>query len=90
MKTWLSEHWFKVGLLVTLVASIGGSFYWYELRPNQIKQECNEVATRAAEDLLKEKVELGSWEYKGAAERDLYLKDDYKSYYEMCQNKRGL
>ena len=36
------KNWFKISLLLIIVLAIGGAFYWYELRPIQIKKECIE------------------------------------------------
>jgi len=41
---WLKENWFKLGLLVILVISISGGFYWHTWRPTQIKQQCSAEA----------------------------------------------
>ena len=86
---WLKENWFKAGLLAVLIIFIAGAFYWYEFRPNQIKQKCAEIAIESAEELIKTKAELSS-QYRDIAEKGLYLKDDYKAYYESCLNKQGL
>jgi len=48
MKNWLKENWFKVGLLAILFIFIAGAFYWYEWRPMQIRQHCNEIALNGA------------------------------------------
>jgi predicted negative regulator of RcsB-dependent stress response len=39
-KIWFQNNWFKVGLLIFLIISIGGAFYWYEWRPSEIRKEC--------------------------------------------------
>ena len=41
---WIKENWFKIGILVILIVSIGGAFYWYEWKPNKIKQRCSAEA----------------------------------------------
>jgi len=43
IKNWLKTNWFKAGLLIILIICIGGAFYWYEWRPNQIRKECADV-----------------------------------------------
>ncbi len=40
IRKFVGENWFKVGLLVILIISIAGAFYWFEWKPNQIKKEC--------------------------------------------------
>ncbi|MDO8664375.1 MAG: DUF805 domain-containing protein [Candidatus Liptonbacteria bacterium] len=37
---WIKNNWLKLLLLILFIAVIGGSFYWYELRPSQAKKEC--------------------------------------------------
>jgi uncharacterized membrane protein YhaH (DUF805 family) len=44
--TFLKGDWFKVSLLIIIIAIIGGAFYWYSYRPAQIikmcqKEQCN-------------------------------------------------
>ena len=41
MKGFLKENWFKIGLLVILVISIAGAFYWYSLRPYLTIRYCS-------------------------------------------------
>lgn len=78
-------------IIIIMLLILGLGFYWYELRPGQIKKECEGIATEDARKSLKTKVELGADElYKVAAEKDLFLKDDYKSYYEHCLSRNGL
>lgn len=31
---------FKIGLVIIILAIIGGAFYWYSYRPIQIRKEC--------------------------------------------------
>jgi len=78
-----------IGLIVLAVIVLGGTFYWYEYRPSQIKKECFTTAQEKAKKLLKTKAELSS-EYKEEVERDLYLKDDLDFYYKNCLRKKGL
>ncbi|KKS53508.1 MAG: hypothetical protein UV20_C0050G0005 [Candidatus Magasanikbacteria bacterium GW2011_GWA2_42_32] len=40
---WLKGNWFRVGLLTILVISIAGAFYWFQLRPAEIKRACSWV-----------------------------------------------
>jgi len=37
---WLKENWFKIGLLIIVILSIGISFYWFSLRPAMIRGGC--------------------------------------------------
>lgn len=52
---------------------------------------CDTEASNAARDLLKKKSELpGGNQFNAAAEKGLFLKDDYSTYYERCIRKYGL
>lgn len=37
---WLKENWFKIGLLGMLGVAIVSYFYWYEIRPSQVRKRC--------------------------------------------------
>jgi len=43
MRKILKENWFKLIIIVFIVVIFGGLFYWYELRPVQIKKDCSWV-----------------------------------------------
>ncbi|MFH1162386.1 MAG: hypothetical protein V1696_03910 [Candidatus Jorgensenbacteria bacterium] len=47
MKNWLKENWFKIGLLAILVISVVGAFYWWEIRPAQIRKSCFNSAIKS-------------------------------------------
>ena len=47
---WFKENWLKVGILVVLVVSIIGAFYWYEWRSSQIKKDCQFLASQGRQD----------------------------------------
>ena len=80
-------------LLIVLVTVAGGFlFYWYELRPSYIKTNCVETAEAQAQNTIRQKAEMkgkGS-KLEDTANRGLYLKGDYDSYYEKCLNEKGL
>ncbi|MDD5098527.1 MAG: hypothetical protein PHD31_02315 [Candidatus Pacebacteria bacterium] len=48
MKKFIKENWFKLSLLIIVVLAIGSSFYWFQLRPTKIKQECSRSALESA------------------------------------------
>lgn len=79
----------KNKLLLIILAVLALIFYWYEVRPSQIRQSCDISATESAQSLLKTKAELSS-AYKELVEKDLYLKDDYASIYSKCLSSKGL
>jgi len=45
--TWLKDNWFKAAMIILAVLVLVFSFWWFELRPSQIKKECSRSATIA-------------------------------------------
>ena len=65
-------------LLILLVLFVGGfGFYWYELRPSQIKKSCFDIAQEKA---IKEDNLLNN---------RFYI-ETYNNLYKMCLEKKGL
>ena len=82
------DQW-KVILVLLLIGT--GLFYWYQVRPSRIYSVCHEKAIERAQELLKIKIEIGaSGLYKEAAEKELYIKDDYDYQYKQCLRERGI
>jgi hypothetical protein len=49
MKKFINDNWFKLGVLAALIFIIafsGFMFYWFEIRPNQIRKYCYNDAIR--------------------------------------------
>jgi hypothetical protein len=42
MGKFIKENWFKIAIIVIILIVIGGIFYWFQLRPAQIRKECTE------------------------------------------------
>jgi len=40
---WIASNWFKLAVLLLAFGSISFYFYWYSIRPSQIKQACSWV-----------------------------------------------
>lgn len=40
MNNFIKENWFKISILVLIIVMFGGAFYWFSVRPEQIKKEC--------------------------------------------------
>ena len=40
MQNWLKENWFRVSIVVLSTLTIVLSFWWFEIRPAQIKSQC--------------------------------------------------
>lgn len=49
MKQFIKDNWFKLSVLVIIIISICAWFYWYGLRPAQIKHDCSWVKKHAGE-----------------------------------------
>jgi hypothetical protein len=87
-----------VVLCILILSS--GWFYWYEIRPSQIRRGCNQWAESTAKEMFVSKNEIikssGQKQgadarlYEEASVRGMYLKDDYREYYEQCLRSNGL
>ena len=83
IKTFLQQNWFKIGLLITLVAIAGGAFYWFQWRPTQIRKECN-IYANSGEVLKQDKNEpLSLNQY-------LAIQSMYDDSYNKCLHEHGL
>ena len=79
MKTIISfmkGNWFELALLTVLVIVISGTFFWYEVRPARISNECN------WESIEKSK-EVSVFDSR-------YNIDTYEHYYKRCLRDKGL
>ncbi len=45
MENFIKENWFKISLLIILVISAFGAFYWFEIRPSEIRKYCLNAST---------------------------------------------
>ena len=61
MNTFLRQNWFKIGLLIIVIAVAGGVFYWFQWRPSQIRKECSEKIIEGAKgkSLSANELEIG-------------------------------
>ena len=41
--TWLKINWFKASIITIAVLFLGNYFYWFQIRPTQIKKMCSFV-----------------------------------------------
>ncbi len=89
MNNFIKENCFKLSIIIVILFIFGASFYWYEWRPSQIKKECYKEATEEAINLTKTKAEISNT-YKEFAEKNMFRKDDFESYYKGCLKKKGL
>lgn len=48
MKHWFGKNWFKLALLVILLAAVGGGFYWYSYKPAQLRSHCTQECVYSA------------------------------------------
>ncbi len=82
--SWLKENWFKVGLLALLVVSASAAFYWFQLKPAQIRKECIKDYPKAFDDFSSSDGSNG-----GRFSRSLNFHQD-KADYAKCLVERGL
>lgn len=80
---------------IFILLLILGWFYWFQFRPNIIRQECVDEAVDSAKSLLKQKADLETHEiYKqemlDAYDKGLHYKEDYEYHYKKCLNASGL
>jgi hypothetical protein len=40
MKNFIKENWFKICIIIIIVITVAGLFYWKEYRPSQIRSNC--------------------------------------------------
>jgi len=80
-----------------VIIIFGFLFYWNAYRPSQIKKECFTIAKEKAVKLLKTKAEIldetgymYKKEYEKMAEKGMYFKNDFDSYYKDCLKGKGL
>jgi len=78
-------------LIITLFILLGGTFYWFQWRPTEIKKECYIEAKEKAISLLGKKVADEPSQYSDMAKTGNYfLKDDFQFLYQNCLRAHGL
>ncbi|PIP31957.1 hypothetical protein COX24_00880 [bacterium (Candidatus Gribaldobacteria) CG23_combo_of_CG06-09_8_20_14_all_37_87_8] len=73
------KNWFRIILLIIVLAVLGGVFYWYEWRPSQIRIRCNDSAFNSS----MASTDASSYTQNGRME----LKDKF---YKDCLRYEGL
>ena len=73
---------------------VGGSwFYWYEVRPANIRSFCSQMATERA-TLKKDNEALSPdasiYERLKHRDKDIFNSEEYEIYYDICLNEKGL
>ena len=80
---------FKYILLAVGLILIVGSFYWYEIRPIEIRKKCASVAEKYSQKFQKDTAEIRKPE--GLTREDILPIIKLKKLkYETCQNEHGL
>jgi len=76
-------------ILVILI--LGAAFYWFQLRPTQVRKNCYTEAKEKAISLLGKKVADQPSQYSDMAKiGNYFLKDDFQFLYQNCLKKYGL
>ena len=83
----------KKVLVVVLAAAF--LFYWYEIRPMRINSFCAAQSSASSRSLLRSKAAVttdvaNKAYYAGLAEKNMYLRSDYESYYKKCLRGYGV
>jgi len=76
----------------TVLLIVGGWFYWYEVRPANIRSLCSQIATEKA-TLKKEDQKpnlLDKYYDRPTEQKDIFYPEKYKTYYDICLNEHGL
>jgi hypothetical protein len=75
--------------LVIFVLSFSTLFYWFEVRPSNIRRDCSASSIESAIQNAKDKSSV-SEAYKQVADKGMYNKDDYTFLYNSCLSANGL
>ena len=82
-------------LIILLILSIGGWFYWFHLRPSEIRMVCTKESYDAAHNVLVERInsasdsnELKAEYIKGAEGK--FDQDWFENSYAACLHSKGL
>ena len=69
-------------------------FYWFQLRPANIRKSCYEWSVENAQEIAKYRIDIVPGEPsefdRNFIKEGLYKSDDQKEYYENCLHKEGL
>ena len=80
--------------ILSVVAVAVFLFYWFEMRPIQINHSCANQASSNARSLLQSKAQITTdaskkASYNALAEKGMYLRSDYESFYTKCLRSHG-
>lgn len=84
MKNFLSQNWLKSVFLLFIFVTTSFFFYWFQLRPTQIRESCADLAIQkiTANNLGKS--------YIPVADRVENNTEDFNNYLERCLLEHGL
>jgi len=86
MNKFIKENWFKITLLVILILTIGGTFYWNQYLPREIKRNCFIEAKNSKEQAVS--ADNNATMNGLAITRSDYEKI-FKNDYETCLKRNG-
>lgn len=66
-------------LIIVIISIISFYFYWYQYRPAKARSYCSEIALISAKR-----------EYHSAEWNTKFRPEDYKNYYSLCLNSKGI
>lgn len=79
MKKWLKENWFKLSVLVLITVFGLVTIYWSQIRPSNIRKQCEKLAVDYATE------QAPSWADEGS-----YEINDYETAYRVCLRQKGI
>lgn len=71
-------------ILLTLIATLGIAFYWYELRPTNIRKKCSKDASESSV------ISTQNYEVLDALKREEKQNELMKDFYSNCIKSKGL
>lgn len=81
---------FWLSLSAVLVLAL--VFFWFAIRPAQIRTKCQPVAEEEAREILQQRIDMGDnpVNNRKILEQGLFLRKDYDEQYKRCLQLKGL
>lgn len=88
MKKFIKENWFKLSIIIIIIIIFGGGFYWFQLRPTKIKQDCawiKRIAPATIEEpaITKDDIKNSQLEYDKCVIENSTSKNKFSKY--LCE-----
>lgn len=86
MNEFIKQNWFKLSILIVIVIIAGGTFYWFQIRPSNIRKECLTEAQKYSRSIAETELKLESEGFSIAKNAD-YKKIENEKFNECLINK---